>query len=118
EAAILLAIANYLIQNDLYNREFVERWWNWREFLEAEGSGATDFGNTDFSDFEKRLKRIYQEYTFEFAASESGVEAKVIEEIAKLVATAGTRFSSHNWRSVASGVRGGWSEARCLIMLN
>src|SRR6185295_9742109 len=86
EAAILLAIANYLIQNDLYNREFVERWWNWREFLEAEASGATDF-----ADFEERLKRIYSEYTFEFAAAESGVEAKVIEEIAKIVATAGTR---------------------------
>src|SRR5207237_3905240 len=34
EAAILLAIANYLIQNDLYNREFVRRWWNWEEYLE------------------------------------------------------------------------------------
>jgi anaerobic selenocysteine-containing dehydrogenase len=30
---MLLAIANYLIQNNLYNREFVERWWNWEEFL-------------------------------------------------------------------------------------
>src|SRR5262245_51688330 len=34
EAAILLAIANYLIQNNLYNREFVRRWWNWEEYLE------------------------------------------------------------------------------------
>ena len=42
----------------------------------------------------------------------------VIEEIAKMVAKAGTRFSSHNWRSVASGVSGGWSVARCLFMLN
>src|SRR6185295_14830671 len=113
EAAILLAIANYLIQNNLYNREFVERWWNWREFLEAEGNGATEF-----TDFEERLKRIYRDYTFEFAAEESGVEARVIEEIAELVARAGTRFSSHNWRSVASGVSGGWSVARCLFMLN
>ena len=31
----------------------------------------------------------------------------MIEEIAKLIATAGTRFSSHNWRSVSSGVSGG-----------
>jgi anaerobic selenocysteine-containing dehydrogenase len=29
EAAIHLAIANHLIQKKLYNREFVERWWNW-----------------------------------------------------------------------------------------
>src|SRR5436189_6073200 len=35
EGAILLAIANYLIQNDLYNREFVRRWWNWEEYLVA-----------------------------------------------------------------------------------
>src|SRR5207302_54117 len=41
EAAILLAIANYLIQNDLYNREFVRRWWNWEEFL-AERSEVGD----------------------------------------------------------------------------
>ena len=64
------------------------------------------------------LKELYAEYTFEFAASESGVEAKVLEEIAKIVATAGTRFSSHNWRSATSGVSHGWSVARALFMLN
>jgi anaerobic selenocysteine-containing dehydrogenase len=69
ETAMLLAIANYLIQNDLYNRDFVEKWWNWREF-----------GATDFADFESRIKEIYRQYTFEFAAEESGVDAKVIEE--------------------------------------
>src|SRR4026209_648851 len=36
EAAILLAIANFLIQNNLYNREFVRRWWNWEEYLRSE----------------------------------------------------------------------------------
>jgi anaerobic selenocysteine-containing dehydrogenase len=107
ETAILLAIANYLIQNELYNREFVENWWNWREFLDG-----------DFADFERKIKEIYAQYTFEFAAAESGVEAKVIKEIAELVAAAGTRFSSHNWRSAASGVSGGWSVARALFMLN
>ncbi len=33
EAAILLAIANDLIQRDRYNRDFVRRWWNWQEYL-------------------------------------------------------------------------------------
>ena len=64
------------------------------------------------------LKQLYAEYTFDFAAQESGVDAKTIEEIAKLVATAGTRFSSHNWRSVSSGVSGGWAVARAVFMLN
>src|ERR1041385_3522452 len=114
EAAILLAIANYLIQNDLYNREFVRKWWNWAEYMSLE-FGVSSF---EFADFENRLKQLYAEYTFEFAAQESGVDAKTIAAIAKLVSTAGTRFSSHNWRSVTSGVSHGWSVARCLFMLN
>src|SRR5437588_2286803 len=195
EAAILLAIANYLIQNGLYNREFVRRWWNWEEFLAersevagqrseeqprsgemfiateptndairsqqnaahfvesgkdsngvaesinisrlrrdevsdklqfVEEPGAENYardtlkfvGHQSFENFESVLKETYKDYTFEFAAQESGVDAKTIEEIAKLVATAGTRFSSHNWRSVSSGVSGGWTVARALFMLN
>src|SRR5581483_4458235 len=122
EAAILLAIANYLIQNDLYNREFVRKWWNWEEYLKAgvgsQVSGAGEKQNPAFGEFEHVLKNLYAEYTFEFAAQESGVDAKTIEEIAKLVSTAGTRLSSHNWRSVTSGVSHGWSVARCLFMLN
>ena len=114
EAAILLSIANYIIQNNLYDRQFVQTWWNWQEFLTTEHSER----EITFATFETLLKELYGRYTFEFAASESGVDAKVIEEIAKLVASSGTRFSSHNWRSAASGVSGGWSVARCLFMIN
>ena len=46
------------------------------------------------------------------------LKRSALEEIAKLVATAGTRFSSHNWRSATSGISHGWSVARCLFMLN
>ena len=121
EGAILLAIANYLIQNNLYNRDFVRRWWNWEEYLSSEfrvSSFELEGDTKRFEDFEQALKELYSSYTFEFAANESGVEASVLEEIAKLVATAGTRFSSHNWRSVSSGVSGGWAVARALFMLN
>ncbi len=146
EGAILLAIANYLIQNNLYNREFVRRWWNWEEYLEesfefpvssfkseagaservSEGQDSNDASQVGkrglppltFAEFQQQLKQLYAEYTFEFAAQESGVDAKTIEEIAKLIATAGTRFSSHNWRSVTSGVSGGWTVARAVFLLN
>ncbi|MGA9994480.1 MAG: molybdopterin-dependent oxidoreductase [Pyrinomonadaceae bacterium] len=114
EAAILLSIANYLIQHNLYNREFVRRWWNWEEFLAVEQPEI----ETSFENFEHVLKSLYGAYTFEFAASESGVDARVIEEIAKVVATAGTQLSSHNWRSASSGNSGGWQVARTLFMLN
>src|SRR5436305_11898813 len=86
EAAILLSIANYLIQNNLYNREFVRRWWNWEEYLEAgvrsQGPGAWEVSTGSGSDrvtfehFERTLKQLYAEYTFEFAAKESGVDAR------------------------------------------
>jgi anaerobic selenocysteine-containing dehydrogenase len=114
EAAIVLAIANHLIQNNLYNREFVRRWWNWEEYMAVERPEE----ETSFENFERVLKELYSGYTFEFAAQEAGVEARVIEEIARLVSSAGTRFSSHNWRSAASGNSGGWSVARTLFMLN
>jgi anaerobic selenocysteine-containing dehydrogenase len=114
EAAILLSIASYLIQNDLYNREFVRRWWNWEEYMAVERPEI----ETTFENFELVLKALYRDYTFEFAAGEARVDARVIEEIARIVSKAGTRFSSHNWRSAASGNRGGWSVARTLFMLN
>lgn len=114
EAAILLAIANYLIQNNLYNREFVRRWWNWEEYLSLE---RTEVEST-FDNFEQILKELYQQYTFEFAGKESGVDPGQLEEVAKCVSTAGTRLSTHNWRSASSGNSGGWQVARCLFMLN
>lgn len=114
EAAMMLAIANHLIATDAYDREFVRRWWNWEEYLAAE---YPDEART-FEAFEARLKALYAEYTFEFAALESGVEAAVIEQVAKIVATAGTRLSTHTWRSAAAGNLGGWQVSRTLFLLN
>ncbi|HUE82026.1 MAG TPA: molybdopterin-dependent oxidoreductase, partial [Pyrinomonadaceae bacterium] len=114
EAAILLAIANYLIQHGLYNREFVRRWWNWEEFLATEHPPVA----STFENFELILKDLYKSYTFEFAAQEARVDAHQLEEIAKVIATAGTHLSTHNWRSASSGNSGGWQVARCLFMLN
>ncbi|HZG53874.1 MAG TPA: molybdopterin-dependent oxidoreductase [Pyrinomonadaceae bacterium] len=114
EPAIVLSIANYLIQHELYNADYVRRWWNWEEFMAGEYPERV----TNFENFQTLLRELYAEYTFEFAARESGVDAKVIEEIARVVATAGTRFSSHNWRSASAGNSGGWQVTRTLFMLN
>src|SRR6185295_12530183 len=35
EAAIILAIARYLVEHKKYNREFVRRWVNWEAYLDA-----------------------------------------------------------------------------------
>jgi anaerobic selenocysteine-containing dehydrogenase len=72
----------------------------------------------EFTRFEARLAEMYSPFTFEFAANEAGVDARTLREIADAVASAGTRLSTHNWRSAASGNLGGWQVARCLFLLN
>ena len=39
EAAILLAIASHILATGRYDREFVRRWWNWEEYLDARAPG-------------------------------------------------------------------------------
>jgi anaerobic selenocysteine-containing dehydrogenase len=114
EAALLLAMANVILREDLFDREFVRRWVNWEEFLRDEHP-ETDRA---FESFISVIKGIYSRYTPEFAADECGVEAEKVVEIAREVARAGPAFASHVWRSAASGNLGGWQVARALMFLN
>ncbi|MCC6188984.1 MAG: molybdopterin-dependent oxidoreductase [Anaerolineales bacterium] len=125
EAAILLAIANHLISTGRYNREFVRRWVNWEQYLQAldrgELSRAPAAGGRsafEFADFELALQAHYAKYTFEFAAQEAGVDAAVLREIAEAVANCEGKLTTHNWRSAGAGNLGGWQVARCLWFLN
>jgi anaerobic selenocysteine-containing dehydrogenase len=114
EPAIFLAIANHLIRHRLYDRDFVRRWWNWQEYLEAEHPAE----EASFETFERILATLYADYTFDFAARESGVDAGELERVAEIVAGAGTRLATHNWRSSGAGNLGGWQVARTLFLLN
>jgi anaerobic selenocysteine-containing dehydrogenase len=114
EAAVLLAMANILIREKLYNADFLRDWVNWRESLQALNPGA----EIKFENFITELENLYAEYTPEFAEKESGVSAAMITEVARQIGRAGTRFSAHNWRSAGSGNLGGWAVARCLHFLN
>ncbi|HKF17761.1 MAG TPA: molybdopterin-dependent oxidoreductase, partial [Candidatus Dormibacteraeota bacterium] len=114
EAAILLAIARDLVETDRYDRAFVERWWNWREYLARERPEL----EPTFASFERAFLELYEDFTFEFAAAESGVPEGTLRTIADLVAQGGTRLSTHNWRSAAAGNLGGWQVSRCLFLLN
>ena len=114
EAAVNLAIASFLIRTRRYDREFVRRWWNWEEYLEAVHPGL----EVSFESFERMLEAEYEPYTFEFAAAESGIDAATLEQVAETVAGAGTRLATHNWRSASSGNEGGWQVARTLFLLN
>lgn len=114
EAAIHLAIAHHIIRTRRYDREFVRRWWNWREYLAA----MHPEGPREFEVFEELLQDIYSAYSFEYAAAESGIDAATLREVAELVAAAGSRLSTHSWRSAAAGNEGGWQVARTLFLLS
>jgi len=114
EAAIFLAIAHHLVATGRYDRAFVRRWWNWQEYMAVARAQPA----ASFEDFERELATMWSRYTFELAAREAGVDAGVLREIAEIVASAGTRLASHNWRSAAAGNLGGWQVSRTLFLLN
>lgn len=114
EAAINLSIANYIIVNKLYNRDFIRRWWNWSEYM-TEVKGVVD---ATFENFEDALAEQYSDFTFEYASKESGVSASVLEEVAEIVGSAKTQLASHTWRSASAGNLGGWQVSRTLLLLN
>ena len=113
EAALLLAIVRYLLDEGLYDREFVRNWVNWREYLSAERPELPP----TFDSFIAALKALYAEFTPEFAAAETGVAADRIVEAAKAIAAAGNAFATHSWRSAAAGNLWGWQITRCLYLL-
>jgi len=114
EAAVCLAIARHVIEERRYDREFVRRWWNWQEYMQRAHASEPE----TFECFEEKLRDIYHEFTFEYAAAESGIPASTLREVADLVASAGTRLSTHNWRAAAAGNLGGWQVSRTLFLLN
>src|SRR5262245_5184693 len=113
EAALLLAIARLLITTGRYNREFVCRWVNWETYLEAQHPSRP----RTFESFEEALKKEYEQFTPEYAESETGVPAAQIVEAANAVASAGTAFSTHSWRAAAAGHLWGWQITRCIYLL-
>src|SRR5215469_1334701 len=113
EAALLLAMCNVLIREDLYDHAFVRRWVNWQEYLREEYPERQQ----TFATFIETLKEGYAKYTPEFAEKESGVPASRIVEIAHEIGRAGSAFASHVWRNAAAGNLGGWQVARALGFL-
>jgi len=113
EPAALLAMAQVILEEELYDRQFLERWANWEMYLKKKHPSAHTF-----DDFITCLKEEYRPFTPQFAEQECGVSAALIVEVARKIGRAGSRFASHNWRGPASGHLGGWQVARTLHFLS
>ncbi len=114
EAALFLAIARLLLEWDAIDRGFIRRWVNWETSLEKRFPDR----EPTFEAFFEALKETYATYTPEWAAEECGVEASQIVDVARGIADAGHRFSSHTWRATGSGNLGGWQAARTMQFLH
>ena len=114
EAAVLLAMARIILEEGLYNRPFLENWTNWETYLEKRHPDTP----VTFENYIEKMIGEYEEFTPEYGEKESGVPAATIREVAIKIGEAGSRFSTHNWRSAASGNLGGWCVSRCLHFLN
>jgi anaerobic selenocysteine-containing dehydrogenase len=114
EAAILLAVASHLLRSRAIDHAFLRRWVNWDVYLDKRHPDAP----RTFETFLDRLEADYAAYTFDMAAAEARVPVAKIEQLADIVASAGTALSAHVWRSAAAGNLGGWQVARSLFFLN
>ena len=113
EAAVLLAMAKIILDEGLADLDHLEKWTNWREWMEERHPGV----EPRFGSFVAELKAHYQEFTPEFASAESGVAKEQIVLVARLIGRARGAFASHVWRGSASGNVGGWQVARALQFL-
>jgi anaerobic selenocysteine-containing dehydrogenase len=113
EAAVLLAMANVLIDEGLADLAFVEKWTNWREYM-ADNHPADE---PTFGAFMASLRERYREFTPAYAEAESGVSRESIVTVARLAGAARGAFASHVWRGTASGNLGGWQVSRALQWL-
>lgn len=114
EGALLLGIARELLERDAIDREFVERWTNWRAYLEAVEPGT----EPSFRRFLEKLAELYAEYTPEFVTTECRIPAGTLETLTDEIQAAGHQFASHLWRNTAAGHLGGWQTTRALLLLH
>jgi anaerobic selenocysteine-containing dehydrogenase len=114
EAAVLLAMANVIIDEGLYDETFVRNWVNWGQFLDEQHPERP----RTFETYIDVLQETYSDFTPAYAEAESGVDAGTIETVGRKIGLAGSRFASHIWRSAASGNEGGWQVSRTLHFLS
>src|SRR5437899_9826799 len=79
EGALLLAMVNVLLDEKLYDREFLRTWVDWRGYMRAD---RPDLSLT-FDNFIVSLKELYAPFTPAFAAGETGVGAAQIVDAAR-----------------------------------
>lgn len=119
DLAILNYIANHIIQNKAYNKDFVEQKVNFTKTatdigyglrpdhpLEQKAANAGS-GKLEKISFEEYAKAV-EPYTLEYVAELSGVPAKQLEQLAKVYADPNKKVSSYWTMGFNQHTRGSW----------
>ena len=114
ESAVYLAMAKIILDEELFDRHYMENWVNWDEYLK----NLHPDDPVEFEQFVQRLSEEWAEFTPEYAAKEAQIDADQIIRVAKMVGKAGSKLSTHVWRGASIGNLGGWQVSRTLHLLN
>ncbi|MEO5343306.1 MAG: nitrate reductase catalytic subunit NapA [Gammaproteobacteria bacterium SHHR-1] len=119
DLAILNYIANYIIQNNAVNKEFVEKHVNFKKTATDIGYGLRPThplekaaknpgkGKTEAISFEEFAKSVAP-YTLEYTAELSGVPKENLERLAKLYADPNKKVTSYWTMGFNQHTRGSW----------
>jgi anaerobic selenocysteine-containing dehydrogenase len=133
EQAVLLAMANYLIQNDKYDKTFVRQWVNWQDSLEAVADGRLPINDQRLRAKSRKHGRrrppIRASSTASSRTSTPNSPSKRRRKSRRcrwsgcrkrrsIVANCDGKLATHTWRSASIGNLGGWQVARTLFFLN
>jgi anaerobic selenocysteine-containing dehydrogenase len=114
ESAVFMAMAKIILDDEMYDRHYLENWVNWDDYLK--NLHPDDL--IKFDQFIMRLSEEWAEYTPEYAAKEAQIDADQIVRVARIIGKAGSKLSTHVWRGASIGNLGGWQVARTLHLLN
>ena len=117
DLAITNCIANYLIENDLYDKQFVDDHLQFKYGAENIGNSFADdydatepgksSGNVTSCTFEEYAERL-KPYTFEYVSELSGVSVADLKEVAELFADPDLKIMSLWTMGVNQHNRGTW----------
>lgn len=121
EAAIYLYLANRILNENMTDKKFVKKWFNWEtlmndqvhlDFMLEKGQITKAPTGKGFDDYMELLKDMYAPYTLEYAVKETHVPAYKLEKLYEMFIWAGDAISTYIWRATAAGNRGGWMSGR------
>jgi anaerobic selenocysteine-containing dehydrogenase len=121
EAAIYLYLANRILQENMTDKKFVKKWFNWEtlmndqehlNFMLEKGQITKAPSDKSFDSYIELLKDMYAPYTLDYAVKETHVPAYKLEKLYEMFIWAGDAISTYIWRAAAAGNRGAWMGGR------